>query len=83
MPWRDVLGGAAVTAFLFAIGRYVIGLYLNRFAVGSAYGAAGSLIVVLLWVYYSAQIFFFGAELVKVVAAKRGARGDLDTDGAP
>jgi len=82
MPWRDVLGGAAVTAFLFAIGRHVIGLYLNRFAVGSAYGAAGALIVVLLWVYYSAQIFFFGAELVKVVAAKRGARGDLATDGA-
>ena len=76
MPWRDVLGGAAVTAFLFAIGRHVISLYLNSFAVGSAYGAAGSLIVVLLWVYYSAQIFFFGAELVKVVAAKRANPGD-------
>lgn len=76
MPWRDVLGGAAVTALLFAIGRYVIGLYLNNFAVGSAYGAAGSLIVVLLWVYYSAQIFFFGAELVKAVAGPRANPGD-------
>ena len=66
--WRYVLGGAAVTALLFVAGRHLIGLYLSYFTVGSAYGAAGSLIVVLLWVYYSAQIFFFGAELTRVLA---------------
>lgn len=69
--WRDVWFGAAVTALLFTIGKYGIGLYLGKSSVGSAYGAAGSLIVVLVWVYYSAQILFFGAELTQVYARRR------------
>ncbi len=82
MAWRDVLRGAAITALLFAIGRHIISLYLNRFGVGSAYGAAGSLIAVLLWVYYSAQIFFFGAELIKVIARERVSRTRSKTNAA-
>jgi membrane protein len=60
IPWKDVWVGAITTALLFTIGKTLIGLYLGRAAVGSAYGAAGSLIVVVLWIYYSAMIFFFG-----------------------
>jgi membrane protein len=60
--WRNVWAGALVTAMFFTIGKTLIGLYLGKSSVGSAYGAAGSVIVVIVWVYYSAQIFFFGAE---------------------
>jgi len=60
--WRDSLIGGLVTASLFGLGKMCIGLYLGKAGVGSAYGAAGSLVVVVAWVYYSAQIFFFGAE---------------------
>ena len=70
--WRDVWIGAAVTAALFAIGKFLIGLYLGRSAVASPFGAAGSLVVVMVWVYYSAQIFLLGAEFTRVVAG-RGA----------
>ncbi|MDB5049390.1 MAG: ribonuclease [Fibrobacteres bacterium] len=70
--WRDVWVGAAVTALLFSLGRFLIGLYLGRASVSSAYGAAGSLVVVLLWVYYSAQILFLGAEFTQVYAKKFG-----------
>ena len=62
VTWRDVVLGAAVTAFLFVIGKFALGLYLGKAAVGSAFGAAGSIVVVLLWSYWSAQIFFFGLE---------------------
>ncbi len=72
--WRDVWIGGLATAFLFSIGRYLIGLYLGRGSVSSAYGAAGSLVVILLWIYYSAQILFFGAEFTKVFANRFGAR---------
>lgn len=72
--WRDVWVGAAVTSLLFTIGKLGIGLYLGKSAVASAYGAAGSLIVLLAWVYYSAQIFFFGAEFTQVYANKFGSR---------
>jgi hypothetical protein len=72
--WRDVWIGGMVTAFLFSIGRYLIGLYLGRGSVSSAYGAAGSLVIILLWIYYSAQILFFGAEFTKVFANRFGAR---------
>ena len=72
IPWKDVWVGAITTALLFTIGKTLIGLYLGRAAVGSAYGAAGSLIVVVLWIYYSAMIFFFGAELTHVRAGARG-----------
>jgi membrane protein len=74
VAWRDVWLGAALTSLLFALGKSVIGLYLGRTTIGSAYGAAGSLVVILLWVYYSAQILFFGAEFTKVWARRRGVR---------
>jgi membrane protein len=73
LAWRDVWLGAALTSLLFTLGKVVIGLYLGRTTIGSAYGAAGSLVVILLWVYYSAQILFFGAEFTKVWARRRGA----------
>jgi membrane protein len=70
--WRDVWMGAAVTALLFMVGKWVLGLYLSFQTLASAYGAAGSLIVLLLWIYYSAQIFFFGAEFTQVYARRAG-----------
>lgn len=72
--WQDVWLGAAVTALLFTLGKWVIGFYLGQSAPSSAYGAAGSLIVLLLWVYYSAQILFFGAEFTQVYANRYGDR---------
>jgi membrane protein len=74
IAWRDVWTGAALTALLFAIGKALIGLYLGKSSVGSAYGAAGSLVVLLLWVYYASQVLFFGAEFTKVYARKFGSR---------
>lgn len=70
--WSDVWVGAIITALLFAVGKYLIGLYLGRSAFASTYGAAGSLIVLLTWVYYSAQIFFLGAEFTKTYAEATG-----------
>jgi membrane protein len=74
VQWRDVWVGSLLTALLFTIGKFAIGLYLGRGAIGSAYGAAGSLVVLLLWIYYSAQILFFGAEFTKVYAKRFGSR---------
>jgi membrane protein len=71
--WRDVWIGAALTAFLFTIGKFLIGLYLGSSGVTSTYGAAGSLITVLLWVYYSSLIFFLGAEFTQVYASQYGS----------
>jgi membrane protein len=68
LAWRDVGVGAAVTAALFSIGKFAIGLYLGATDLASSYGAAGALILVLVWVYYSAQIFLLGAEFTKVYA---------------
>ena len=73
LAWRNVWTGAAVTAILFTIGKSLIGLYLGRSTAASVYGAAGSLIVILLWIYYSAQIVFFGAEFTKVYSRRFGA----------
>jgi membrane protein len=70
--WRDVWVGAIATAALFVIGKFAIGFYLSHASIGSAYGAAGSFVVVLVWVYYSAQILLFGAELTQVYAKRRG-----------
>jgi len=72
--WRDVWVGAAVTSALFAVGKFAIGLYLGRSSVASAFGAAGSLVVVMIWVYYSAQIFLLGAEFTRVYAHAHGSR---------
>jgi membrane protein len=77
IEWRDVLLGAAITSLLFTIGKLGIGLYLGKTAVASAYGAAGSLVIVLLWVYLSAQIFFFGAEFTHVFACHYGSAPEL------
>lgn len=77
IAWRDVLIGALVTALLFSIGKFLIGLYLGNSAIASSYGAAGSVILVLVWVYYSAQIFLFGAEFTKVYAHRYGSRRKL------
>lgn len=70
ISWNNALYGGAVTAILFALGKYVIGIYLGRSAVGSAYGAAGSLIVFLTWVYYSSVIVFTGAEITCILTAR-------------
>ncbi|HLU39427.1 MAG TPA: YihY/virulence factor BrkB family protein, partial [Planctomycetota bacterium] len=76
--WRDVWVGAAVTAALFALGKFLIGLYLGRSTIASAYGAAGSLVVMMVWVYYSAQIFLLGAEFTWVWAHNYGSRRLVD-----
>jgi membrane protein len=72
--WEDVWVGAAATAFLFTVGKLLIGLYIGRASYGSAFGAAGSLVVILVWVYYSAQIVFLGAEFTQVYARRYGSR---------
>ena len=71
--WHDVIVGAVMTAFLFGIGRSLLTLYLRTAGVGSPYGAAGSIVALVVWVYYSAQIFFFGAVLTRVYADKFGS----------
>jgi membrane protein len=74
IEWRDVALGAVVTSVLFTAGKFLIGFYLGKSSFGSTYGAAGSLVVLLLWVYYSAQIFFFGAEFTQVFANRYGSQ---------
>jgi membrane protein len=75
LPWRDIWPGAAAAALLFVVGKTAIGLYLGNTAVASVYGAASSLVVLLVWVYYSAQILFLGAELTQALGKRRaGAR---------
>ena len=74
IPWRDLALGAFVTAVLFTLGKSLIGIYLGRAAPNSPYGAAGALIVLMFWMYYSAQIFLFGAELTKAIAGEREPR---------
>lgn len=76
LNWRDVMIGGLVTSLLFEAGKQLISLYISKTDLGSAYGAAGSLIVVLVWVYYSAQVFFLGAEFTKVYAETFGSRKD-------
>ena len=73
LEWRDVLLGAALTALLFVAGKSLIGWYIGSSGIASTYGAAGSLIVLLLWVYYSVQIFLLGAEFTKVFANRHGS----------
>jgi membrane protein len=74
VSWRDVWIGAGVTALLFTIGKVAIGLYIGKTDVASSFGTAGSLVIVMIWVYYASQIFLFGAELTRVYAETYGSR---------
>jgi membrane protein len=74
VPWRDVVVGSIGTAFLFTIGKFLLGLYLGKASITSTYGAAGSVVALIVWVYYSAQIFFFGAEFTRVYSDARTKR---------
>lgn len=75
LPWRRLWPGSFATAVLFTAGKYALGLYLGRAGVTSAYGAAGSLVVLLIWVYYSSQLFLFGAEFTRIYAWRHAAAG--------
>jgi len=81
IAWRDVAVGAGVTAVLFTLGKFLIGLYLGNSQIATGFGAAGSLIVILLWVYYSSQIFFMGAEFTRVYARHRSSHSGRDPIG--
>jgi membrane protein len=86
IAWRDVWAGAGLTGVLFVLGNYLIGLYLRWSGMSSAYGAAGSVVVILLWVYYSSQVLLFGAEFTQVYARREGrpirpARGAVPVRG--
>ena len=72
IPWSDVWVGAAITSVLFGVGKWLIGLYIGKSSVASPFGAAGTLVVVILWVYYSSQVFFLGAEFTHAYARRRG-----------
>jgi membrane protein len=78
IQWRDVWIGAVMSALLFGLGKWLLGLYLGSGAAGSAYGAASSLITLLLWVYYSSQILLFGAEFTQVYAKRAGREIEPD-----
>lgn len=73
LAWRDVWAGALVTSLLFVLGKYLIGIYLGSSSYTSTYGAAGSLVIFLMWIYYSAQILFLGAEFTYIYAVKYGS----------
>ncbi len=83
ITWNDVLAGASLTAILFSIGRFFLGEYLGNSSFSSTYGAAGSLVVLLVWVYYNAQILFFGAEFTQVYARKYGSHIVPDKNATP
>lgn len=83
IAWRDVWTGAFATAVAFVVGQTVIALYLGRAGVASGYGAAGALLVLLLWVYYSALILLFGAEFTRVFAERHGSRAEANAAAAP
>lgn len=77
IEWRDVILGGAVTSMLFTVGKLALGIYLGKASFASTYGAAASIVVVIIWVYYSAQIFFFGAEFTKTFANRYGSQPSL------
>ena len=81
LKWSDVAVGAAATSLIFEIGKQLIGLYLGKAGFSSTYGAAGSLVVLLVWVYYSAQLFFFGAEFTKVYTRRFGSHASVNVRG--
>jgi membrane protein len=73
IKWKDVMAGAVTTALLFMLGKFGISFYISKASIGSTYGAAGSLVILLVWVYYSAIILYFGAEFTKAYAVKYGS----------
>ncbi len=79
IDWRDVWIGAVVTAFLFTIGKFLIGFYIGRSGIASGFGAAGSLVGLLVWIYYSAQIFLMGAEFTRIYSYTLGSHKDQPT----
>ena len=81
IEWRDVGLGAAVTSLLFTVGKFLIGLYLGKETFASTYGAAASIVVLIVWVYYSSQIFFLGAEFTKAFADQYGSQPATEVDG--
>ncbi len=80
IDWRDVWIGAGVTAVLFSLGKFLLGLYLGRAGVSSAYGAAGSIVALVIWVYYSSQILLLGAEFTRIYAGHNGVQIEPDDD---
>lgn len=83
VAWRDVIMGSFVTAVLFTFGKQLIGLYLGQSSTASSYGAAGSVIVLLLWVYYSSQILLFGAEFTRIYAHRNGSQPEPEEFAEP
>src|SRR5947209_3065375 len=79
IPWRYVIYGSVITSLLFSVGKIALGMYLVYTGTASMYGAAGSLVVFLVWVYYSSQILFFGAELVQARRTRHEWMGDRET----
>jgi membrane protein len=77
IAWSDVWIGAVVTSLLFSLGKFLIGLYIGRSAISSSFGAAGTFVVLLVWIYYSTQIFLLGAEFTRAYANDRGSRGSM------
>jgi membrane protein len=77
IEWRDVIVGSIATALLFVIGKSLIGMYIGSTAIASSYGAAGGLVVLLLWIYYSAQVFLVGAEFTRVYALREGSKQNV------
>lgn len=80
IAWSDAIKGGIATALLFTLGQWLLGLYLGRAQVGTPFGAAGSLVILLAWVYYTSQIFFFGAEITRAYAALRGHGAEPDAN---
>jgi membrane protein len=83
IKWRDVWPGALATSLLFAVGKFALGIYLGRASVTSSYGAAGSLVVLVIWVYYATQILFLGAEFTQAYAKHRGAHIEPGPNAVP
>jgi membrane protein len=82
IAWRDVWTGASVTSVLFSIGKFAIGLYIGRSAISSSFGAAGAFVVLIVWIYYAAQVFLFGAEFTYQYALRYGSRREVNKGAA-
>jgi membrane protein len=80
ITWGDVMIGAVITAILFTAGKFVIGFYIGKSVSASSYGAAGSLVIVIAWIYYSALILYFGAEFTRVYACQFGSHVGCDEE---